>query len=229
MYNETASLATKIGTMILDKVDKLSEFMDHLDSSNKIANEICHLFGCDGIVSGRQLREGVNQGRVGKSPPRRGRKSMIENDEFEAMASLLFTATSIEQANCTADRRERPELITLVGGILNDKLRAAGSPEMDDGSFYKRLEKRNSLMTSMDIIDKRDAIRVKWLRRSILSRHYKAFDQAMVDYGFARWPKDEKERQEHGFVVYHPGVEHRMIQADEFAVSLSGSEEGKGG
>lgn len=50
-----------------------------------------------------------------------------------------------------------------------------------------------------------------------------------MDYGFARWPKDEKERQEHGFVVYHPGVEHRMIQADEFAVSLSGSEEGKGG
>lgn len=154
LHNDTHSLAVKIGTTVLEKADNIPQFLEHLDSSHKIADELCHFFGCDGIVSGRQLREGVSKGRVGQSPPRRGRKSSIPEDEFEALAMLLFTASSIQQANCDADRFERPELISIVGQILNDKLRSDGLPEMDDAAFFKRLEKKNALMANVNILDK---------------------------------------------------------------------------
>ena len=53
---------------------------------------------CDIITSG-ELKRSVRGDNVGKFPPRVGRQSMILDEHFKLLCSLVFTTLTIEQAN----------------------------------------------------------------------------------------------------------------------------------
>jgi hypothetical protein len=94
--------AYKVATMLYHSVQAGENTMEKFSSAEKVATQINELFGVD-FLSGFQLKEGVKNGRQGLSPPRRGPEGRIPEDEFKAVANLVFTAESIEQANCTVD------------------------------------------------------------------------------------------------------------------------------
>jgi uncharacterized protein (DUF885 family) len=97
------------------------------------------------------------------SPPRHGPISQITDVELKALASLVFMAESIEQANCAEDCLEWPELMSRVGQIVNDHLEELGEDLLNEIKPYQSLEKMNSQLQSVCKADPHEINQVKWL------------------------------------------------------------------
>jgi hypothetical protein len=134
--------AYKVGTVLYDGVKSGQSTLIKFGSAEHCAREVNGMFGYD-LVSGYQLKDGVKNNRIGLSPPRRGTPSKIPDDEFKALASLVFSCESIEQANVMENRLTRPKVISIIGEIVNGYFISIGELPMDEVSFYKRIEKFN--------------------------------------------------------------------------------------
>jgi hypothetical protein len=110
--------AFQVGTILYRSMQSGENTLKKFSTMEKVAFEINKLFGVE-LVSGYRLKEGIKNGRRSLSPPRRGPISRIVDVELKALASLVFTAESIEQANCAEDCLEWPELMSRVGKIMN--------------------------------------------------------------------------------------------------------------
>ena len=134
--------AYKVGTVLYDGVKSGQNTLIKFGSAENCAREVNGMFGYD-LVSGYQLKDGVKNNQIGLSPPRRGTPSRIPDDEFKALASLVFSCESIEQANVVENRLTRPKVISIIGEIVNGYFISIGELPMDEVSFYKRIEKFN--------------------------------------------------------------------------------------
>ena len=219
----------KQGTLLWKSVEKGTNKLKKFETAELCAELINEMYGIEGL-SGRELQKAVKEGRVGVSPPPRGRPSKISDEDFKAFAQLFFTLSAIEQSNAEPQRLTRPKLISLAGIIVNEKLMADGaSSEMSDISFYERIQKENSDKQGVVVTDPRDALRVKWLTyRNQLSNHENWEDEC-VRLGFARRPSDDRERDEKGHIVFFEGQEKRFCNLDEMPFALDGAEATAGG
>ena len=180
-------------------------------------------------VSGRQLADAVKAGKAGQAPPRRGRPSRIPDEEFKDLALLFFSLSAIEQANADPNRHSRPKLISLLGAIVNAKMRQDGLDEMDEVSLYERIQQENASKQGVVVADPRDAIRVAWLTYANQKKNYENWESECIRLDFARPPNDDRERDELGHAVFHEGAEVRISNFDEMCLALDGASATAGG
>ena len=233
-YNEkeknTRILGFKIGTTLYDEKLKGNNLVGHLQSEDEIADGINRLLGID-VICGREIKRAVTQqNRVGLAPLTRGRHTELSREDIEDLAILFFSISSIEQANAST-RLKRPQLISLLDQIVNEKRRNEGNNELNATSLYKyHIEPLNSLRQDMNPVDRREFIRVLWLTYKNLQLNYKRWEEACIQEGFARPAETEEELQEHGRIVFYDGkFSSRFMNFDEMQLSLDQNNERPGG
>jgi hypothetical protein len=218
----------KQGTMLWKSVKTGTNTIKKFDTAEQCADSINTMYGIEGL-SGRELQTAVKEGRVGVSPPPRGRPSKILTEDFKLFAQLFFTLSAIEQSNADPQRLTRPKLVSLAGTIVNEKLISDGSAEMSDIRFYERIQKENSDKQGVVVTDPRDALRVKWLTYRNQLNNHENWEDECVRLGFARMPLDDRERDEKGHIVFFEGQERRFCNLDEMPFALDGAEATAGG
>lgn len=216
-------LAFKLGTITYDEVICGGEghLLTRLNTADKVADGVNQLLGVD-VVSGRQLKNAVNQRCIGVTPPRRGRPTTIPRNHLEDLAELFFTLSAIEEANAGPNRMLRPELSSLLGAIVNAKLKADGSNELDEVPLYEQIQRINSRRQDIEQLDPRQALRVQWMTSRTLTKYFINWEKEMVKLGFARMPLNEREKAEKGHVVFYDGQLRRYVNVDEMRLDLSG-------
>jgi hypothetical protein len=217
-----------VGTTIVSHVQNGENPLKVFSTPDNVAMAVNDMYGIQG-VSGRQLADAVRNGNVGQAPPRRGRPSLIPDEDFKALALLLFSLSAIEQANADPTRLTRPQLVSLLGSIVNTKMKEDGLDEIDEVSLYERIQKENSNQQSVAVTDPRDAIRLKWLTYRQQKKNYVNWEKECIDLDFARLPVDDREQDKEGYIVFHDGQEARIANFDEMALELSAADATAGG
>ena len=197
---KTRVLGFKIGTTLYDQKLKGNNLVKHLQSEDEIADGINRLLGIQ-VICGNEIKKAVSQNRVGVGPAPRGRPTELPSEDIEDLAILFFSISSIEQANASK-RLKRPQLISLLDQIVNEKRKRDGKKELDATSLYKyHVESLNSLRQDMNPVDRREFIRVLWLTYKNLSQNYDRWEEACIEEGFGRLAETDEELQEHGRIV----------------------------
>ena len=232
-YNEkekkTRALGFKIGTTLYDEKLKGNNLVNHLQSEDEIADGINRLLGIE-VICGREIKKAVSQNRIGVGPAPKGRPTEIPSEDIEDLAILFFSISSIEQANASK-RLKRPQLVSLLDQIVNEKRKREGKRELDATSLYKyHIEPLNSLRQDMHPVDRREFIRVLWLTYKNLSQNYDRWEEACIKEGFGRLAETDEELQEHGRVVFFYGkFSSSFMNFDEMQLSLDQNSERPGG
>ena len=225
--DDLRKVAHKVGTVLLNCSKNGEIPLERTFTKDHCAEKVSDIFGVrfpNGktmqLVSGRSLESAVQQGQVGVSPARRGRRSVIPEKEYNDIATLLHTCLALEQANVDI-RLSRSECISLVGAVVNSKY------DHDDTVFYRRITQDNARMNNVGACDQQDARRVRWLTYQAQEQHYKNWEHFVVDNGFAKWPMNDQERKAHGNVIFQDTS--KILQPDEMAFTLNGEDEHAGG
>ena len=114
-----------------EKRNPLSE----LQTPEQCANATNQLLGID-AVSGDALKQAFKRGdKLGSSPPRAGRNTILPEEDLKDLASLFHTMSSIEQVSA-GPRLDRPKQISLLGNIVNTKYCDEGRKEQNDVNLY---------------------------------------------------------------------------------------------
>lgn len=229
-WKQTRDTAYCIGTILYQRVKEKTCPLLKFKSAEACAKFVNDGFECV-TVSGRELQTGVARGIVGKPPPvRKGRKSETPEEDIAELRNLLFTANTIDQVNCDPLRMKVPTQISVIGSILNNKREAEGSHPLDDVNFFRRhIAKKLDQDSEVSFTDKRELLRSLWLTYEQQKKHYVNWEKHLIDLGFGRAPDDDKERSEHGNVVFHEGQLGRMFHIDEMGFSFDGAKNGIGG
>ena len=229
-WKDSYETAYIIGSLMYDRVVKKKMPLTKFKSPEAVANFINQSMECE-LISGREICNAVKKGRVGQPPPKLGRKGFVDHEDFCDLASLVFTAATIEQINCEPNRMQRTELISKVGAIVNDKRMNVDNEEneIDDISFYRRIEKENASLCTIGTSDKRELLRLLWLTFEQQKMHYVNWEHHLIDLGFGHAPLDDEQREAEGNVVFYNDQKRRLIHIDEMGFSLDGSKNGVGG
>ena len=228
-YKDTRSLAIKVGSLIYNEKHVKGFSLSKFKSADLTAHEMDKLFGVESIVSGHEILRAVQKDRVGQSPLRAGRPSRIPDEEFKLVTQLVWTKASIDQGNASPHRLNRKEMESLVGKLVNAKLKQDGASPLNEGKFYKRIEVANSAKIGIKVVDKREELRFKWLSYHNLLAQHVNWEKFMVESGMARLPESEEEKESEGFIVYLDGFLRNILLMDEMPFSLDGSTNGIGG
>ena len=226
---KTRALGFKIGTTLYNEKLKGNNEVKHLQTVDEIADGINRLLGIE-VICGNEIKKAVAQNRIGVGPAQLGRPTELPSDEIEDLAILFFSISSIEQANA-GKRLKRPQLVSLLDQIVNEKRRREGKKELNSTHLYKHhIEPLNSLRQDVNPVDRREFIRVLWLTYRNLSENYARWEDACIQEGFARYAETEEELQEHGKMVFFGGkYSNLFMNFDEMQLSLDQNSERPGG
>ena len=220
--------ARMVGSTLLERFKKGLLPHKEFNTSDKIAENINNLFGCD-LISGRQIADAVNKGEVGQPfISRRGRPKAIDDEHLKLLAFLVFTCQSIEQGNADPLRFNRTQMASAIGKIVNDYRCQNDIEELSDTTIYRLIEDENSPRQEVKAPDKKEAMRTLWLTYENQLAHHIAWETKLVDLGFGRHSTPE-EFPEHGHVVLFEGAASRLGHFDEMNFSFNGSKNKKGG
>ena len=221
--------AFKVATVLFNEVKGKRFPLTKYQSPDDVADFVNQGFGCD-FVTGREISEGVKKGLIGKDPPKRGRKPVIDDDDLDDLAFLVFTCQTIEQANGDPNRLGRIELASLIQTVVDEKRNAEGLDGIHGVTFFERIQKKNSTSCELaSTADKRELLRTLWLTFDQQEKHYKNWENFVVEKGFARLPFDNDEREREGYVVFYSEQLSRITHIDEMGFSFDGSKNGVGG
>ena len=209
-YRNTFSSAYKTGSSILkDSLDgrvPLQKF-DGKTAKQKALNVACavnEMYGFD-LLCGNEIQQCVKEERVGQSPPRRGAKTRLPSDEEEAIATVVYTALSLQQVNCDPNTLNRPQMRQVIMKIINAALEKRGKDPLNEVKYYERIQQMLSSDVTLTTTNKRDALRTAWCSYENQKQDYITFEQTVVDLDFGRWSQTEEERKEFGNIVLYPG------------------------
>ena len=228
-YRETKKLAIKVGSLIYNEKKEKGFSLAKFKSVNCVADEVDKLFGIKSVVSGNEILSAIKNNEVAKSPKRRGPQSKIPDEHFKIICDLVWTKAALDQANASPDRKNRKEMESLVGHLVNSKLQCDGLAPLNETSFYQRVETRNAPKVGIKVVGHREELRFKWLTYQNMKAQHENWEKHMVDLGVARWPESEEEKQCEGYIVYFEDALYRIMLFDEMPFSLDGSTNGIGG
>ena len=218
-----------IGTILLDQKNKQQLPHKDFQSADNVAEKVNDTFGCN-LVSGRQLSDTVKKDEIGKPfLHRRGRNRKINDEHMKLLASLVFTAQSIEKANCNPDRLDRGGMTSLLGEIVNDYWSSNDLDEVSDITTYKRIQDMNSYKQDVTAPDKREILWSTWLTYHNQKRHHEKWEAFLVEKGFGHKAETPEEFMKHGHIVFNPGAENYIGHCDEMNFSFNGAKNRKGG
>ena len=225
---KTQQSAFKCSTLLFKEVQDGMCLIKDFQCADNIADFFNLGFGAE-MISGREIKEGVKNGLAGKYPPKRGRATLVSEEDTKNIAALVYSSTVIEQANSEANRLSRIELQSVVGSIVNTKRQDEGVPEINDVNFFERVQKINSLVNDVGTPDKREILRSLWLTFDQQKKHYINWEQFLISMGFGRAPMNDKEQEEHGHIVFFDGQKARILHIDEMGFMFDGAKNGIGG
>lgn len=85
------------------------------------------------------------------------------------------------------------------------------------------------VVCDLKVTDKREMLQILWLSYDQQKKHYLNWEHHLIDKGFGQEPRDGKERELHGNVVFFESSQRRMLHIDEMGFSFDGSKNGLGG
>ena len=139
---KTEKLAHKLGYFLYSEAKQKRNPLRELQSPEQCAEAVNQLFGVD-AVSGYGLKQAFRRGdKLGSSPPRPGRNTIIPEEDLKDLASLFHTMSSLEQVTA-GPRLDRPTQISLLGNIVNTKHHDEGKPEQNIINLYRYTEVYN--------------------------------------------------------------------------------------
>ena len=224
--------AYEIATKLYDRLKNKRLPLNKFKSAEDIAEFVNEGFDNCGLISGQMIRKAHQQNFIGMAPQKKGRRPKVSKEDSTLLANLLFSANSIDQANSSIHRLNRPEQISIIGQVLDSKHELEGDNDILDHAYYfnKHIEPNLSLLGSkVEKMDKREILRLLWLTFAQQKKHYINWEHNLVRYNFGRHAVNEQEISTHGRVVFHPGSLERMIHIDEMGFSYDGSKNGIGG
>ena len=120
--------------------------------------------------------------------------------------------------------------MSLLGNIVNIKHRDDGEPEQNIVNLYRYIEEYNSNDQDIMVIDPRDSIRVKWLKKHIYEQHFQQWEKVLIEEGFDREPIDNNQQKLHGNVIFHNGLDsiEYMNLEDEVKITFDQGSENSG-
>jgi hypothetical protein len=225
---DLCNLAFRLGTVVLQSVIDGECNLHKLGNANMVAEEVNKMFGIH-FLSGRELTAGVKEKLVGLNPKPRGAPRKLPDEDFKDVCALVLTSSAIEQANADPNRLKESELCSLIGQIVNEKKERDGDEPLNDRWLHERVKRRNANVQNVRIVDKREALRVKWVTYRTQLLHHENFEKFVVEKEFARLPESKEEEGREGYVVYHEGQESRFVNFDECQLTLDGTDERAGG
>ena len=206
-WNDAYSAAYKVGSLLHSlnlesrlKIEKFNGKKSHI-----IASQVNDWFGCE-LLGGNEIKQCVKEDRVGQSPPRRGAPSRIPDAEFIAICHAVWSCQSLDQSNCDPNLLTRPEIRNITMEIINTKLVADGKEPLNEVKFFDRIQSYLAREVTLNIIDKREALRAHWLTHDNQNKHYEEWECLVVELEFARWADDDEEISKFGNVVFYPGM-----------------------
>ena len=206
-FDDLRSAAYKIGSKAysLNKQGRL-KLKKFSGGANKVATEVNSWFECE-LISGRDIEKSYRDKRVGQSPPRRGKPPIISREVFSYICDAVYSANSIDQANCDPNRMDRVEMRELICSIVNAWLVKNGDEPINDIAFYARIENELAQKVKLKAVDHRDAIRAAWLTYENQKQHYEQWERFLLDLGFGQpaTPDELLLNPEWGRVILFPG------------------------
>ena len=152
--------------------------------------------------------------------------SNVPDEDFKNICSLAHTFGAMQQANVEV-RTKRPELISMIGSIVNGKRTQGGEHEIkDEIGLFRRIQRANSCLQLLENTDQREVRRILWMNHQFLKLHYSRWEEVLVGLGMARQSETEEEREQGGLVVLCP---ERITQPDEVGLTMNGDDERAGG
>ena len=100
---------------------------------------------------------------------------------------------------------------------------------MNDTALFRRIENANCRMQDLKHIDKREALRVKWLTHGAQKKKYEKWEETAVEYGFAGPTTDDAERQAEGHAIFYDVQSKRVGNLNEMSITLNMSPMALGG
>ena len=214
-----------IGTQLVDLLKKgslpgtLLTPVDIAESVNQIFAEKEEVF-----VSASELVASVKNGNVGCLPPPQGRPGSTPTHILEALADLFFSKCSIDQINAEK-ALTRPVLIELLYQVLESH----SNDHTEAKYLFHKIEEFNATRQDIGVRDPREVIRFEWLTVTNLLKHFRSFEEMLVEKKYGR-RATTKERERDGVeVVWFPGQPSRAGNIDEMSLSLDYSKNGAGG
>ena len=67
------------------------------------------------MISGHEIKKRAKNGLMGKYRPKRGRATIISEEDTKHISALVYSSTVTEQANSEANCPSRSELQSVVG------------------------------------------------------------------------------------------------------------------
>ena len=139
MLRESAyETSTKMYARLRNKKLPLTKF----SSAESIASFVNEGFECE-LISGEMIRQAFKKNIIGKAPQKAGRRPTIPREDTDMLASLIFSANSIDQANSDPNRMDRPAQISTIGRIVNSKREEQGYDMLDDCYFSRNTSNPN--------------------------------------------------------------------------------------
>ena len=227
-WYRTHQSAFRCSTLLFKEVQDGMCLIKGFKCADTVADFFNQGFGAE-MLSGREIKEGVKNGLAGKYPPKRGRASIICEEDTKNIAALVYSSSVIEQANCQANRLSRSELQSVVGNIVNKKRQDEGAPEISDVAFFERIQKINSILNDIGTPDRRELLRSLWLTFDQQKKHYINWEKFLIEQGFGRAPTNDKEQEQHGHIVFFDGQKIRILHIDEMGFMFDGAKNGIGG
>ena len=215
-----------IGTQLVDLLRKGS-LPSSLPTPLDIAESVNRIFETkkeETFVSASELITSVKKGNVNCLPPPQGRPVSTPAHIMEALCDLIFSHSAISQAN--AQRMlTRPALITLLDQVLKSH-----STNYADARFlFKKIETYNATRQDIGIRDPREVVRFEWLTVTNLLKHFRSFEEMLVEKNIGRRATAEEKERDGVEVVWLPGQPARAGNIDEMSLSLDYSKNGAGG
>ena len=233
MEEELRDLSHIVGTIMLDRSQKMTARPPGLRSSDQVADKVNSMFNLDvgKSINGSALLRAVRKGEIGIPPPKRGHSSVLPVEDVNLFASALFTFRSIEQANCDSDALKRNQIISMLDTVLNEEslLKKRDGLEINASVFFTKLKSINSAHTDLDVRNTREAIRSIWLTFNNLNDHYKSWEDFVVRLGMARPSTTEEFERTGEYVIFNSGQVERILNADEMGMGLDGAANNVGG
>ena len=215
-----------IGTQLVDLLKK-GQLPSHL-SPVDVAESVNRIFQTTKdnktFVTSSELSTSVKNGNVGCVPPPQGRSSTMPTHILEALSDLFFSHSALSQANA-----QKVLTRTALIELLEQVLKSHSSDHTQAKYLFEKIETLNATRQNIGIRDPREVIRFEWLTVTNLLKHFKSFENMLIEKKYGRRATAEERERDGVEVVWLPGQAGRSGNIDEMSLSLDYSKNGAGG
>jgi len=192
-------------------------------SAQAICDEVNYAYST--TVTGRTIRNAVNEGKVGLSPPKKGPTYQgLPHHIMQALTKAYTTYLKLTQAG-GSEATHQKNIVNKIEACLQE-----GNMQRDPRNIQRHLRKVTANEFSVGGLNVQEQRRKEWTTFRNLSRWFDTFGNELLRLGFAREKNvEDGNLAEDGSVIITEDQKARIINLDETALTLDGTKSRKGG